>query len=262
MIRRMVAVSVVTVLGLAAAAMAAESLESVRKQVNEKTSGYKTVQYDMHMEMDGAFGGMQSKTVTDAKVQSARRDGKTVTRNESTMLATHEIPGQKARTEKTTILAIMDPPYVSTLTTSGGETMAMKTRLDPRMAQGPLNGDDMFKAMTAEHDVKILPDQTVDGREAWVLEMTPKRSTPGNPIARMVNYIDKKTAMPIKTVGHDKAGKQVMVIAFSNVKIDEKIPAERFEFKVPAGVEVMDMTQMGGAGMPQGFDLEDIEDEE
>lgn len=254
--RRIVGMAVIVVLGCALSGRAAETVESLARKIGEQTDKYKTLQYDMHMVNE--VESMGGRMVMDGQFQAMRKSGKTVSRMES---KTVQKMGEESQTFTSTM--INDGEFMYTISDVAGQKMAMKMKPNPKMAgSDPLSSESAFKAMKQDFNLKVLPDATVDGKEAWVLEATPKDAKNAEILARMVNYYDKKNGLPIKSVGYDKAGKVVNTTTFSNFKLNADIPAERFVFKAPPGVEVMDMTKMPGmgGGMPSLDELDDSDE--
>jgi outer membrane lipoprotein-sorting protein len=259
MMRRTISLAVVLVAGCAMAARAAETLESVEKKIAEQAGKYKTLQYDTHMVSDMSIGeGMSSKSTMDGQVQAMRKAGKVLSRVDSKSRTTMKMGDAPAQTQEVSSLMVNDGQYVYTLTDVGGQKMAHKTKPDPKAAGAdPMDTKQTFDAMRKEFNLKILPDQTVDGKDCWVIEATAKDAkAPNTIVARMVMDYDKKTGLPVKSVSYDMAGKVSSTMTISDVKVNPEIPADRFVFKAPPGVEVMDMTKMGGMGsmpaMPPG----------
>ncbi|HLK59414.1 MAG TPA: hypothetical protein VKU00_22830 [Chthonomonadaceae bacterium] len=85
----------------------------------------------------------------------------------------------------------------------------------------------------AEMIVKVLPDAQVDGKTAYVVEISP----PGNPdpvTARnntLTLFIDKQTYMVLRTQWASG-----VTTYYSDQKFDAPIPASEFKFTPPAGV--------------------------
>lgn len=246
MMRRVVGMAVIVALGCALSARAAETLESVEKKIGEQTAKYKSLQYSMHMASEG--GGMAPKSTMDGQFQGMRKGDKSVSRMETKSRMTMKM-GDQEQTQEYASVMVNDGEFMYTLTDAGGRKMAMKMKPDAKMAGGdPLNSEAAFKAMSKDFNLKLLPDQTIDGKEAWAIEATSKDKNPNNPLSRMVTCYDKKTGLPLKSVGYDKDGKVINTMTVSDVKVNGDIPADRFVFKAPPGVEVMDMSKMAGMG--------------
>ena len=100
-----------------------------------------------------------------------------------------------------------------------------------------------FKMMEQYYNLKLLPDETVDGKSTFVLEMTLKDKQAGIPIGKSKLYYDKATGIAIKSISYDDKDKPSGTMTTSDIKIDANIPADHFVFKVPVGVEVKDETK-------------------
>jgi len=92
--------------------------------------------------------------------------------------------------------------------------------------------------------VKVLPDEKVDGQECFVLEVTAKSELGVPPGGRQVSYFRKDIGVNVKAVSFDPDGRQLFTTTVTDVKVGVDIKPERFVFKAPEGVEVVDMSQM------------------
>lgn len=263
MMRRMVGLAVVLVLGCAVAAKAADTLETVEKKIADQTQKYKTLQYKMHMAGEMAMGEMTHKSAMDGQFLVMRKGDKVLSRMESKSRSTYKAGEAPEQTQEVSNLMVNDGEFVYTVTESGSQAVARKTRPDPKTrGVDPLDSASAFKAMSKDFDLKLLPDATVDGKDAWAIEATPKDTkNPNMPVARMVTYYDKKTGVPAKSVGFGKDGKVVHTMVVSDVKVNADIPGDRFVFKAPPGVEVQDMTALGADSMPAAADQDDNQPE-
>lgn len=263
MMRRVVGLAVVLALGSAATARAADTLESVEKKIADQTQKYKSLQYNMHMAGEMAIGGMTSKTAMDGQFQAMRKGDKVLSRMDSKSRSAHKMGDQPEQTQEVSNVMVSDGEYMYTLTDTGAQTMARKQKSDPKMGGvDPLDSVSAFKAMSKDFNLKLLPDATVEGKDAWAIEATPKDTkNPNMPLSRMVTYYDKKTGVPVKSVGFGKEGKVVHTMVVTDVKVNADIPADRFVFKAPPGVEVQDMTKTGAGSMPAIPDQDDNQPE-
>jgi outer membrane lipoprotein-sorting protein len=256
MLRRtmMCCVSLV-VAGCAAQIVQAESLEDVKKKIGSQAQEHQTLRQEMRMTMD--MPGSTGKMTSTGTMEFARRGkDKWVTRSDTVM----KMPKQEGQPElgpmKTT--AINDGQYLYNITDQGGQKTAMKMKADQggqKAAADPTG----FAEMEKHYDLKLLPDQKVDGKNTWVIEAKPKQDQMGG-IDRVVMYYDQASGVAVKTVTYDKAGKALSTIEITKVEVDVKIPDERFT--VPAGVQVTDMTAMtapqdAGASTSQGSAQDD-----
>jgi outer membrane lipoprotein-sorting protein len=107
-----------------------------------------------------------------------------------------------------------------------------------------LAGEAMFKALREQHNLTLADDEELSGEKCWVIHATPKK--PGRPgeAAKVAYYFRQKDGATVQMLGYDADGNKMMTATFSEIKFDEKLDPQRFEFKVPEGVQVMDMTGM------------------
>jgi outer membrane lipoprotein-sorting protein len=138
------------------------------------------------------------------------------------------------------ILAVSDGKITHTLMEQMGQKMCLKTKAEAQS----MVGEAMFKTLREQHNITLAEDEEVDGEKCWVIHATPK--TPGRPgePAKSAFYFRQKDGATVQMLGFDASGKQVMTATFTDIKFNEKLDPQRFEFKVPEGVRVMDRTTM------------------
>lgn len=103
-----------------------------------------------------------------------------------------------------------------------------------------------FNQLEKRYDLSIVPDEKIDGKNAWVIKAKLKKGqAQTGEFERMVMYYDQTTGMLIKTISYDKNGKVAATMEVVKSAVNVKISDDRF--KVPAGVQVTDMSK----GMPR-----------
>jgi len=120
---------------------------------------------------------------------------------------------------------------------------AQKQNVDAQTANNPFDGETTFQALEKFYTLKLLPDETVDGKPCHVIEMIPTDPAMRASMGRTVSYHDKKTGVSIKNVSYDGDGKVTSTTLTTNIKIDEKVDPAQFVFKAPPGVTVQDLTK-------------------
>lgn len=237
-------VTLAAILSLAPLTWAA-SLEDIEKDLVAKQDKIKSMSAKMETRSDMKMGGNTIKSKQAGTMEWVRKDDKFLHRYESEGQSIMKMGDQEMKTDSK-MLMISDGEHMYTLTEQMGQKTAMKMKADPAQSQ---NVASMFKAWKKDHNLKVLPDEKVEGRDCYVIEATPKKEQPNNPISKQVFYLCKKTGTMAKMVGYDKQGKQNMQMVLKDITINPDIKPERFKFKAPEGVEVMDMTKMGAGGM-------------
>jgi len=221
----------------------ADDLESVQKALVAKSAAMKSCTYKSTSTIVSE-APVKSRTETVATDELLKKDGKWLHRMESRSSSVMEVGGQERKTEST-VLVVSDDKYVWMLTESQGQKMVIKNRVaeGQNMAVG-----EGFDALRKDYDLKLLPDETVEGKTAWVIEATPKKGAPAAQAGMTMRYYyDKDSGMMVKMAGKSIDGKTTMTTIFKDHKVNPDISADRFAFKAPEGAQVMDMT----GGQPQ-----------
>lgn len=216
----------------------ADSLEDVEKKLVEAhskmksyTSKTKTVQsFDM---------GQGNKMSSDVGgIVEWKRDGdKQKFRTEMKGTTTTSMGGTDNKMD-ISVMMVSDGDFLYSLSEQMGQKMATKQKPDTSMTGDPKK---LFEKIRSDNDVKVLADEKVDGTSCVVLEVIPKNAA-DVPVAKSVMYFSKETGINVKVVGKDKDGKDVFTNTSTDIKLNVDIPNDRFVFKAPEGVQVMDMT--------------------
>ena len=240
MIRRIGLTIATAVLGFCAVPTWADTLESVQKAIIEKSAACKSYQGKTKTTQSMQTPDMKYDSQGDMTFEYMKKGDKWLCRAEGQTKATTVVQGNEQKNDST-MLMICDGEFMYTLSDSNGQKTAMKTRLPEQFAI--LADKAYFDTLSKSYDLKLLADETVDGKSTWVIEATPKEAPPAGTAATLLNYFEKEHGQSIKTLGKDSTGKVVLTSISTDVKIDPDLSAERFVFKAPAGVEVVDMTQ-------------------
>jgi len=221
----------------------ADDLESVQKSLAAKSAAMTSCTYKSTTTMVSE-APVKSRTETVGTDEMLKKDGKWLHRMESKSTSVMEVGGQEQKTEST-VLVVSDDKYIWTLSESQGQKMVIKNRVaeGQNMAVG-----EGFDALRKDFDLRLLPDETVEGKPAWVIEATPKKGTPAAQAGMTMRYYyDKDSGVVVKMVGKSTDGKNTITTIVGDLKVNPEISADRFVFKVPEGAHVMDMT----SGQPQ-----------
>lgn len=215
----------------------AQSLEDVEKKLIEAHSKLKSYTSKTKTVQNFDMGGNKMSSDYGGTVEWKRDGDKQMFRTEMKGTTTQSMGGTDNKME-VSVLMISDGNFLYTLSEQMGQKMATKQKPDTAMTGDPQK---LFEKIRADNDVKVLPDEKVDGASTIVLEVTPKDSADG-PVAKSVMYFAKDTGINVKVVGKDKEGKEVFTNTSTDIKVNTEIPKDRFVFTAPEGVQVMDMT--------------------
>ncbi|HLX59943.1 MAG TPA: hypothetical protein VKX17_01555 [Planctomycetota bacterium] len=210
----------------------AETLDGVEKAISEKFDKLTSASYDMEMKADMSQAGFSMTMLSNTKYEMAKDGDKWKIRMESK--TSQNMNGTKS---DSTSLMVVDGQTAYSMTDTAGQKMVMKMKPDA-YTKGA-GGKGMIQSLKESGDVSVLPDETVDGQAAYVLEV--KSKTPG--ASAMKYYLSKENGMTVQMLTLGADGKTTGTTKFSNIKINPSIPADHFTFTPPAGVQVMDMTK-------------------
>lgn len=229
--------------GLLAAPVMAETLDEVEAKLKKAYDGMKSYSGNFNMVMDMSMAGNTMHNEMKGPTEWARRDGKIYMRLE--MKGKMSVGTAESKTDtESSMLMVCDGEFMWQMTEQMGMKNAMKMKPDPKMI-GDISG--MFTELKKDADVKVGEATKIEGAECFVIEAKPKTPSPGAPETQIF-YFRKDNGVMVKMVGKDASGKETMTVTLSDFKANPDISADRFKFTPPEGVQVMDMTSMGGGG--------------
>jgi outer membrane lipoprotein-sorting protein len=198
-----------------------------------------------NMEVQGK--DLQMKSKAEGTHEYARRGDKVLFRTETKSSSTTKLADQPEMKEEGKSLMIADGQFVYTLNDSGGQKMAAKMKQDP--VQNNVSGKSMWDYLRKDYDLKLLPDEKINGQETYVIQASPKKPKK-DATERHMYWFAKDSGVVIKSVTEAKDVSNTTKVTFTltELKLNPEIKPERFAFKAPEGVAVMDMTKAGEAG--------------
>ena len=235
--------------GFVTASVRGESLDDVKKKIQSKLDGYKTIQLKMQTTTDMTSEQVSMKSDTMQTVQAARKGDKVLSRVDSVTKGETRFAGESQKVDSTT-LSVCDGDTVYTYTESMGMKNAFKQKADKTNTFNPFDITNSFKILEQNFTIKLNADETVDGKPCWVIEMVMKNTVPGmGGKGKTLSYYEKSNGISLKSISYDEKGKVTTTSTTSDIKLNESIPPDQFVFKAPQGVEVVDqadLSKMGG----------------
>ncbi|MFO0840089.1 MAG: hypothetical protein U1D55_16400 [Phycisphaerae bacterium] len=227
------------ILALGVSVCWADTLEDVEKKLVAAAEKLTSFQAKMRSVQDMAMGEVTNKSRIEGQYEYVRKDGKALYRMEAKTSGVIEMKGAEPQKMDGNTMVVCDGEYAYTYNEAMGQKMAFKMKSDPKMS---VFVDKQFLSMLKkDHDLTLMPDEKIDGKDCWVVQAVPKKP---EMIEKFVYYFQKETGIGLKTIGKDKAGKDITVTELSDVKMNVTIPADRFVFKAPEGVTVQDMSKL------------------
>ena len=259
MLFRRLAIAILVIgFGGQAMTVAGDTIESVEKTLIERAAKITSLQFNMTSTSDFESQGYRFKQDSKGQYEYLLKGDKMLYRMESKARSV-TVQGGKEETSNTVTTMVCDGEFLYMLNDADGQKTVMKQ--DPTN-QAWVTNQAYFDNLRRYHDLNQLPDETVDGKSTYVIECTPKDEISGGaPKTIMIMYFDKKTGIGIKTIGKDSTGKVVSTGLTTDVKINSDISADRFVFKAPEGVQVLDMTSAAQAQGQPDQPAEAAEDE-
>lgn len=208
-------------------AAAADTLESAEKQLLEKWGKVQTM--SAKVKIDGVMPNMAA----NGAYEFMKKGDKSLFRMEL------------AFGDQVSQTMIGDGEFVYGVMERMGQKQALKAKPDDAQA---MDAGSQLSALRKTHELKLLPDQSIDGQTTFVIEATPKE--PG--IGKTTTHFAKGTGIMLKVTTQDATGNTAWTMTMSDVKTNPKIDPSRFVFTAPPGVQVMDMTNSRPPSAPAG----------
>lgn len=216
---------------------AAETADSARKKISAKVKDIKSFSAKMKtvttMDTPAYKLNQHSEGTFEYMVKGETR----LSRSETDDATETNIAGNSTKTKRK-LLSVMDGKFAYTLIDENGQ------KICNRMAVKPEPANDPFASYDEAFNMKLLPDETVDGKPCWVFELTYKNKMLAQQAGRQVHYYQQDSGVMVKAVGYGPDGKIASTTTISDVKLNPKLPEDHFAFKAPPGVEVQDLDKL------------------
>lgn len=216
----------------------ADAFDEIEKNILEKFAKVKTMKASFATEVVREQPTTTFTARGSGTVEMMKRDNTTLLRMD--LLDVVDQTGPQNETFQRTRSTISDGTYQYLLSEFNGEIQAYRFKYDP--AQNAFDSAAVLKTLRKDFNVNALPEEEIDGERVHVLEAMPIVYSDKEPIVRKQFFFSKKTGLLIKRIGFDATDVERDQFLLTNIKINEEIKKERFEFRPPAGIGVADMT--------------------
>jgi len=235
-----------------------ESIEQVEGKIIDFLGKANTYTADVQVTGQTKQQGMNLGVNGGATLEYMKKDGKPLFRLEGAV----SVSGAPMPMDLT-LLGVSDGANLHMQTGMMGQQMVMKFPVPPSADITPDAAKKAFEDLHKEFDVKLLAKETLDGVEAYTFELTPK---PGSDIAasaqkagedfgKVKAQFTKDFTTQMRVALLDKSGAPQFTLSVKNINLSPTLSPDRFAFKPPDGVKVMDMSDasmlmkmMGGPG--------------
>ena len=205
-----------------------------------KWNDHKSMSADLNIDMVADQGGRELVVKGTGRCEIQRTDDGEKVRFE--LIQNMKMgEGDSAMEMERKLITTDNGKVVYTMVEQMGQKQVVKS-VPGRQNIPKFGGEHMFEALRAENKLALLPEDKVGDQEVYVIEATPKRPDPSMQITKSVLYFSKDSGAMLRMESFDPTGKKVQTITFDNVQMNLDLAADRFEFEVPEGVQVIDQT--------------------
>lgn len=230
------ALMAVVFLGFSSLAAADDELETVEKKIIAAWQKHKSMTADAKLVGRMNMGGAAAVVQGQGTYEVVKKGEATLLRMECTNQTVTTIGDQQHAIEQQ-IIMINDGKYIYSLIDAMGQKVAVKAKVDPQRSIEPKA---LFDALHKDFELKLLPEETIDGKKVYVIEGT-LREKGALPVSKMLCCF-RHDGVLVKQITHGVDGQPMQTTTFRNIRLDVELDPQRFVFRPPEGVQVMDMT--------------------
>ncbi len=226
-------------LGFSMTAAADEKVDQAIKELDQQFAKVDSYTARTETMTDSEFGpGHTYKTEMVGTSEWVRKGEKALMHSE-TKVKTTETQAGKAKQTTSTITGVNDGEFYYTLTEQDGQKTVVKSK---PLAGSVFEPKAFFEQYLKYYEVKLLPDEKVNGHDCHVFEMKMKPMEGMSPSGRQLLHYQKDNGLQVKSQAFDANEKLISSSVTTDIKLNVDIPEERFKFEIPEGAQVMDQT--------------------
>lgn len=121
-----------------------------------------------------------------------------------------------------------------------GETIVIPQSKDSLLTSP--NGRRMLDLAKAGENPAVLPDQEIDGRAMYVVQVDAPTSSP-RAYQRLQVFLDKETGLTRRVLGFGPGGAEVLSVDYLDFALNPEIDPERFKFVMPPNSKILNVGQ-------------------
>ncbi len=216
-----------------------DSLPSIESHAIAAAAKLEAVTAKMRINTMMKMGEADIESESNGTYDHQRHGNRIVFRIDLKNVVTSRNQGQTRKAEQS-VLTISDGAACYVITTQAGRKPTV-TKSIPQPGQTIVADENFFATLKKSYNLRVLPDQNIEGKIAWVIEATPKAAAADQP-AKTIHYIQKESGLRVKSTGHDKTGRRIQLTALSQINLKPDIKPDRFLVELPDDVTIVDMT--------------------
>lgn len=213
-----------------------ETLEEAEAALSAAYDKHRSIVANMGMSGSMAPMNVDAHMTGKGRYEMLHKDGKDLIRVEA---SSKTVFGRSdgAETVESHSLSVSDGVKCMNFIDQAGRKVVQPT--GPELAQR-LGGKAGFESIRKGHDIKLLPDDTIEGKPACVMEATLTEVNNNDPRRTRRLYFDRGLGIMVKMVTLSPTGDIIDVMTITDIKTDVDIDAARFVFQAPPDATVFD----------------------
>lgn len=228
-------------LALVGVVQAADTLETVEKEVASKFESVESVTADFtflqkvksaQFSAEARRSGSYAYKKGDGGLRKFRMEMKTK--------STQKMSGNETTVESNTLIVDNGKLVLSMTTQANAQPSVTKTQSDPKAISG--GGGAAIEQLKRSYEIKLLPEEKVEGLTCYTIEGKPKEPMPGLPVTNK-SYFAKDSGILVKMEGFDQSGEVIQSMVYTNIKVNVPVSSDKFTLEIPENAQVIDMTQ-------------------
>lgn len=183
--------------------------------------------------------GMEGDTKGEGRYDFLKDNGRTSIRFKLTNLLRIKSPEEGDNSTYWTaerLIFVTDGAVLHRSIEQSGHTTATKVKYDPDDIL-QVGGRHLFDALQRVNRLSLLPDQTLQGKDVYVIEAESLDDD-----SKSIHYFEKETGIRLKMVEKDQSGGDYLAITLSEVDLSPQFEPDHFTFTPPEEVERVDET--------------------
>ncbi len=217
----------------------ADDLDTVVQRAQAAWEKHKTMTATISMTSNVQTASSVISGYGSGRLECLRKGDKTLFRSDSTITFTRIQGDKQDSQQKQELHSVSDGELTYVLTTVMGRTQAMKIPADPRTDVTPKV---LIDALKNEGEITLLPNEKLGDHDVYVMEVVLSHPAPRG-VARRVLRIDQEHGLLRQMIAYDGQGNPMSTMTYSEFKFDVDLNPKRFEFHVPAGVQLIDRSK-------------------
>lgn len=111
-----------------------------------------------------------------------------------------------------------------------------------REGQDPFAVEQLLEYLRRTHELTFEGSAMRDGAATWVIMARPLEPNPRSKVIETRYFFGKKTGLLLERIGYDQFKEPHAALKLGTFKLNAKVDKERFELKVPEGIQKFDNT--------------------